>query len=85
MNDGLNEHDRISIRISLKFALRSPFDNKNDSLFAIFQIPYICGMLHQKQVSRAGTSNYTPQFLWDVITSHCSWYLFLAQHSSFYI
>ena len=84
MNDGLNEHDRILIRISLKFALWSPFDNKNDSLFAIFQIPYICGMFDQKQVSRAWTSNYAPQFLWDVITSPCPWYLLLAQHSSFY-
>ena len=40
------------------------------------------GVLRQKQVSRAGTSNYIPQYLWDVITCPCPWYLFLAQHSS---
>ena len=28
-----------------------------------------------KQVLRAGTSNYIPQFLWDVITCPCPWYL----------
>ena len=36
----------------------------------------------QKQVSRAGTSNYTPQLLWDVITCTCPWYLLLARKSS---
>ena len=35
----------------------------------------------QKQVSSAGTSNYIPQILWDVITCSCPWYLLLAQHS----
>ena len=40
------------------------------------------GVLCQKQVSRAGTSNYIPQILWDVITCPCPWYLLLAQHSS---
>ena len=33
------------------------------------------GVLCQKQVSRAGTSNYTLQYLWDVITCPCPWYL----------
>ena len=37
----------------------------------------------QKFVSRAGTSNYIPYYLWDVITCHYPWYLLLAQHSSF--
>ena len=39
-------------------------------------------MFCQKQVSREGTSNYIPQYLWDVIT--CPWpsYLLPAQHSS---
>ena len=40
------------------------------------------GVFCQKQVSRAGTSNYTPQILWDVIASPCYWYLLLAQHAS---
>ena len=33
----------------------------------------------QRQVSRAGTSNYIPHILWDVITCPCPWYLLLAQ------
>ena len=32
---------------------------------------------------RAWTSNYIPQYLWDVITCPCPWYLLLAEHSSF--
>ena len=34
----------------------------------------------QKQVSMAGTSNYIPQYLWDVITCPFPWYL-LAAHT----
>ena len=30
---------------------------------------------------RAGTSNYIPQYLWDVITCPCLWYLLQAQQS----
>ena len=37
----------------------------------------------QKQVSRAGTSNYIPQYLWDVITCPCSWHLLLAPKPSY--
>ena len=37
----------------------------------------------QKQVSRVGTSNYIPQYLWDVITCLYHWYLILAQRSSY--
>ena len=40
----------------------------------------IKGVLYQKQVSRAGTSNYIPQILWDVFTCPCPWCLLLAQH-----
>ena len=40
------------------------------------------GVLCQKQVSRAGTSNYIPGILWDVITCPCPWYLLLAEYSS---
>ena len=43
--------------------------------------PYKWEVLFQKQVSRAGTSNYIPRILWDVITCPCPWYLLLAQHS----
>ena len=41
----------------------------------------IWGVLCQKQVSRAGPSNYISQYLWDVITCPCPWYLPLVQHS----
>ena len=37
-------------------------------------------VLCQKQVSRAGRSNYTPEVLWDVITCPCPWCLLLVQH-----
>ena len=42
-------------------------------------------MLCQKQLSRAGISNYIPQYQWDVITYPCPWYLLLAQHSSYHV
>ena len=38
---------------------------------------------YQKQLSRARTSNYILQILWDVITYPCPWYLRLA-HKSIY-
>ena len=38
--------------------------------------------LCQKQLSRAGTSNYLPQILWDVIICPRPWYLLLANMSS---
>ena len=31
----------------------------------------ICEPVYQKQVSRAGTNNYIPHYLWDVITCSC--------------
>ena len=37
----------------------------------------------QKHASRAGTSNYIPQILWDVITCPCPWYLLLPHTSSY--
>ena len=42
-------------------------------------------VLYQKQVSRAGTSNYLPQILWDVIMCPSPWYRLLAHHSSKYL
>ena len=41
--------------------------------------------LCQKQVSRAGKSTYTSQYLWDVITCTCRWYLLLEHMSSFQV
>ena len=37
----------------------------------------------QKQASRAGTSNYIPQYLWDVITCPCPRYLLLVHRYSY--
>ena len=42
----------------------------------------ISRVLCQKQVSKAGTSNYLPQIQWDVMICPCPGYLILAQHSS---
>ena len=49
-------------------------------LCAKLQIRTVC----QNHVSRAGTSNYIPQYLWDVITCPCPWYL-LQAHKSLYV
>ena len=38
--------------------------------------------MYQKKVSRAGTSNYIPHILWDVITCPCPWYMLQAYLSS---
>ena len=40
------------------------------------------GFVWQKQVSGAGTSNYIPQYLWDVIICLSPWYLLQARMSS---
>ena len=53
-----------------------------EAIFLCGHISYHSGMLCQKQVSRAGTSNYIPHMLWDLITCPCPWCLLLAQHSS---
>ena len=44
----------------------TPVDFYNVSYFTLMAI--IWGVMCQKQVSRAGTGNYIPQILWDVIT-----------------
>ena len=44
---------------------------------------HISGLGFQKQVSREGTSNYIPQYLWSVITCHYPWYLFLGHESKY--
>ena len=41
----------------------------------------IWGLVCQKQVLRAGKSNYIPQYMWDVIICPCLWYLHLVQIS----
>ena len=43
----------------------------------------VSGVLCQKHVSRTGTNNYIPHYLWDVITCPCPWYLLMAH--SFYV
>ena len=41
------------------------------------------GRVCQNQGSKVGTSNYIPQYLWDVITCPCPWYLLLAHKSTY--
>ena len=48
-----------------------------------YQLISISGAFSQKQVSKAGRSNYTPQVLCDVITCSCPWYLVRTQHTQF--
>ena len=43
------------------------------------------GVLRQKQVSRTGTSNYIPQYPWDVINCLCLWYLLLKNQMNSFI
>ena len=43
---------------------------------------YISGVLCQKQVSRAGTSIYVQQILWDVIIYSCPGHMLLAMMTS---
>ena len=40
-------------------------------------------VLWQNQVSRTGTIDYILQYLWDVITCPCPWYLLLKQNWSY--
>ena len=47
------------------------------------QYEFIWGPVCQKQVSRAETCDYIPQYMWDVIICPCLWYLPLAQKSSY--
>ena len=44
----------------------------------------IRGRVYRKKISRAGLSNYIPQYLWDVITCPCHWYLLLVHKSSYH-
>ena len=53
-------------------------------LYCVGHFVMLCTLivvLCQKQISRARTSNYIPQILWDVITCPSPYYLLLAQHS----
>ena len=47
-------------------------------VFGVLSGHQIWGLVCRKQMRRAGTSNYTPQYLWGVITWPCTWYLLLA-------
>ena len=48
-----------------------------------FMAPYEGGLVCQNRVTRTETSNYIPQYLWDVITCPCPWYLLLLHDSSY--
>ena len=43
----------------------------------------VLGAWWQERVWRAGTSNYIPQILWDVMICPCPWYILLTQQSWF--
>ena len=53
--------------------------------FKLTHVPYALystyGFVCKKQVSGAGTSNYNPQYMWDVITCPRPWYWHLAHKS----
>ena len=66
-------------------------DNNNNftmlkpcALVLVLHMPVVAkkwGVLCQEQVSKAGTSNYIPKYLGDVISCPWPWYLLLAQPS----
>ena len=56
--------------------------NQKHRLLDLTDALFLYGVLCQKQVSRAETSNHIPQILWDVITCLWSWYLLRAQPST---
>ena len=41
-------------------------------------------MLSQRQGSKAGTSNYIPQIMWDVITCPCPWYVMTSSNGNIF-
>ena len=45
---------------------------------------HVWGLVCQKQVSRAGISNYITKIMWDVIICPCLWYPVLA-HQAWYM
>ena len=51
-------------------------------------VEYVCVcctwlLVSQKQVSKAGTRDYTPQYMWNLITCPCPKYLLLAHKSTY--
>ena len=50
--------------------------------YILWFLPCVGGLVFQNPVSRAGTSNYIPQYLWDVITCPCPRYLLLPHQFS---
>ena len=55
---------------------------RDTTLEIIFPVKHIWGHVCQRPVSRAGSSNSIPQYLWGVISCPCPWYLLLG-HKSF--
>ena len=64
----------IFLRVRNGLLIRSPSNQTELWFFIASREPCV---VCQKQVSRAGTSNYIPQILWDMITCPSLWYLFL--------
>ena len=64
--------------LNINIVVKMETMNVHSAICSIWTILAGC----QKQVARAGTSNYIPQILWDVMTCPCPWYLRLAHKSS---
>ena len=71
-----NQRGKINI-------IRGKYIMKQWEKLMFFWNPPVIRMLCKRLVSRAGTSNYTPQHLWDVITCPCPSYLLLIKHFSY--
>ena len=66
----------------LQISRRRRYPNRNYN--AVYNLSYyIWGVWCQRHLSRAGTSNYIPQYLWDVIMFHSPSYMLLTRHSSY--
>ena len=64
----------MACKMYIEYGDMSSIDH--DDIYELFEVSTIrkelkFGVVCQKQVSRAGTSNYIPQILWNVITCSC--------------
>ena len=78
----VTSHDRhgVSNRRQLESLFNSLFTQTAKKTLKL-HVANNLGVLCQKQVSMTRTNNYIPQYVWDVITFLCLWFLLLAQHS----
>ena len=74
-----------SIIVPISNCSVSGFDVQRSSRIRVSSCQFIWGLLWQKQVSRAGASNYTSQILWGVIACPCPWYMFLTTNAKHWV